>query len=163
MTKSLDNFSIYLWKNPEGFHVTCTLNYQQPNERRAFFSFGKQTYKSWRAYNLYQPAELEDYFNKFKQKHKTHIKEYAPHYWISKLAVNTGNRGRATGAGAMILCHDPEIDEYAFVLDLVNNEYKGLFDPSNLSAKQLKGAKGQCLGEYKWRDDDNPGYVDILA
>lgn len=158
----LDNFSCYLWKNPEGFHVTTTLNYQQPNELRCFFSFGSQTYKSWRAYNLYQPDELLDFFGDFKSKHKSTIKDYAPHYWISKLAVNTGNRGRATGAGAMILCHDPAEESFAFIVQLKTQEFRGLFDASNLSEKQKAGAKGVCLGEFKWRDDEKPNYVEIF-
>jgi hypothetical protein len=160
MADNLDNFSIYLWKNPEGYHVTTTLNYQQPNERRAFFSFGKQTYKSWRAYNVYQPDELANFFTEFKAKHKKSVGEYSSQYWISKLAVNTGTRGRATGAGAMILFEDN--NEYGFVLQLKKQEFKGIFDDSNLSAKQRKGAKGICLGEFKWRDDDKPAYVDIF-
>lgn len=160
MANNLDNFSLYLWKNPEGYHVTTTINYQQPNERRAFFSFGKQTYKSWRAYNLYQPDELLDFFQTFKHKHKNSVSEYAPQYWISKLAVNTGNRGRATGAGSMILLEDH--NEYAFVIQLKDKEFKGIFDDSNLSDKQRKGAKGTCLGEFKWRDDDKPAYVEIF-
>lgn len=159
-TNTLDNFSMWLWDNPEGLHITATLNYQQPNERRVFFSFGKQTYKSWRAFNLCQPIELSDFFNNFKSKHKDLIKEYAPQYWISKCAVNTGTRGRATGAGAMILME--EMGTYYFIIQLKDQEFRGLFDNSNLSAKQLKGKKGVCLGEFKWRDDDKPAYVEIF-
>ena len=160
MASTLDNFSLYLWKNPEGYHVTVTLNYQQTNERRAFFSFGAQTYKSWRAYNLYQPDELHEFFQTFKTKHKKSVSGCAPQYWISKLAVNTGNRGRATGAGAMILLEDN--NEFGFVLQLKDKEFKGVFDDSNLSERQRKGAKGVCLGEFKWRDDDKPAYVEIF-
>jgi hypothetical protein len=160
MANNLDNFSIYLWKNPEGYHVTTTINYQQANELRAFFSFGKQTYKSWRAFNLYQPDELVNFFAEFKAKHKKNVQDYANQYWISKLAVNTGTRGRATGAGSMILFESN--NEYGFVLQLKEQEFKGIFDDSNLSAKQRKGAKGICLGEFKWRDDDKPAYVDIF-
>jgi hypothetical protein len=53
-------------------------------------------------------------------------------------------------------------NEYGFVLQLKEQEFKGIFDDSNLSAKQRKGAKGICLGEFKWRDDDKPAYVDIF-
>lgn len=159
---ALDNVSLYLWKNPEGFHTTATLNYQQPNELRCFFSFGNQTYKSWRAYNLYQPEELCAFFAEFKAKHKQRITEYAAHYWISKLAVNTGNRGRATGAGAMILLHDPQQDEYGFQLQLKDQQFTSMFDNTNLTQKQRTGAKGVCLGEFRWRDDEKPKYVDIF-
>ena len=62
MANTLDNFSLFLWKNPEGYHITVTTNYNTPNEKRSFFSLGGQTYKSWRAFNLKQPEPLKPFF-----------------------------------------------------------------------------------------------------
>lgn len=149
---TLDNFSLYLWNNPEGYHVTVTTNYNLPTEKRSFFSFGKQTYKSWRAYNLHQPEPLKEFFNTFKNKHKGSVTSYANEYWISKLAVNTGTRGRRTAPGAMILLEDNGL--YGFVVQFADHEFRGEFDDSNLSASQRKGAKGVCLGQFIWKDDD---------
>ena len=151
-TNTLDNFSIYLWQNPEGYHVTVTTNYNLPTEKRSFFSFGNQTYKSWRAYNLYQPTPLVEFFNNFKNKHKNKVADYSTQYWISKLAVNTGTKGRRTAQGVMILLEDNQ--EYGFILQLADHEFKGIFDATNLSNKQRKGAKGICLGQYIWKNDD---------
>ncbi len=152
-TNTLDNFSLYLWQNPEGYHVTVTTNYNLPTEKRSFFSFGKQTYKSWRAYNLYQPEPLKEFFETFKAKHKSSIQSYASQYWISKLAVNTKTHGRRTAPGSMILLEDNS--EYAFILQLAEHEFKGFFDASNLSKKQQSGAKGVCLGSFIWKEDSD--------
>lgn len=153
MANTLDNFSLYLWKNPEGYHVTVTTNYNKPNEQRSFFSFGGQTYKSWRAYNQHQPIPLEDFFRKFKQEFQPKLKGVNGNYWISKLAVNTGNKGRRTAPGAMILAE--QNGTMLFYLQLAEHYFEGIFDDSSLSAKQKKGAKGVCLGLYIWKDDDN--------
>lgn len=152
MAKTLENFSLYLWHNPEGYHITVTTNYNLPTEKRSFFSFGQQTYKSWRAYNLHQPEPLKSFFANFKSKHKENVKQYASQYWISKLARNTGTHGRKTAPGALILLEDNSL--YGFVIQLAEYEFKGEFDSSLLSHKQIKGAKGQCLGAYIWKDDD---------
>lgn len=149
---TLDNFSLYLWKNPEGYHITVTTNFNLPSEKRSFFSFGAQTYKSWRAYNLHQPEPLREFFQEFKNAYKPKVSNYAPEYWISKLAVNTGRRGRQTAPGALILLKQGE--SYGFVLRLRHHEFKGEFDDSMLSDRQRRGAKGVCLGQYIWRDDD---------
>ena len=158
-TPTLDNFSLYLWDNPEGFHVTVTTNYNTPKEKRSFFSFGKQTYKSWRAYNLHQPEPILAFFKMFKDKHKTNLKElgndYCNDYWISKLAVNTGTHGRRTAPGAMILFEVSKSNEYHFIVNFNSKEFKGSFDPGLLSSKQRKGAKGKCLGAYIWKDDSD--------
>lgn len=153
MSNKLENFSLYLWKNPEGYHVTVTTNYNTATEKRSFFSFGNQTYKSWRAYNLYQPVPLKEFFESFKHQHKSLVSTYAPQYWISKLAVNTGNRGRKTAPGAMILLEDS--GDYGFLLQLADHEFRGAFDPSNLSKRQLQGAKGVCLGSFIWKEDSD--------
>ncbi len=149
-TNILNNFSLYLWNNPEGFQVTVTTNYNLPTQKRKFFSFGKQTYKSWKAYNLYQPESLKEFFGTFKNKHKSLIDSYANQYWISKLAENTNTDGRRTAKGAMILLEDN--GEYGFVLQLDTHEFRGIFDNSSLTAKQRKGAKGVCLGQFIWKD-----------
>jgi hypothetical protein len=151
MANKLENFSLYLWQNPEGFHVTVTTNYNTPTEKRSFFSFGKQTYKSWRAFNLHQPEPLKQFFEKFKFKHQTEIKKF-DQYWISKLGVNTGTKGRRTAPGAMILIEASNV--YGFVVQFAEHEFKGEFDDSLLSTKQKKGAKGVCLGQFIWKDDD---------
>jgi hypothetical protein len=148
----LENFSLFLWENPEGYHITVTTNYNLNTEKRSFFSFGKQTYKSWRAYNLHQPEPLKGFFSSFKDKHKETLKLF-DEYWISKLAVNTGTKGRRTAPGAMILIKDA--DNFGFSLDLAEHRFKGEFDPSLLSSKQKAGAKGVCLGAYIWKDDDS--------
>lgn len=151
-TNTLDNFSLYLWDNgPEGLHVTVTTNYNLPTQKRSFFSFGKQTYKSWQAYNLYQPVPLKDFFINFKSQHQSKVKTYAQQYWISKQVVNTKKNGRRTAQGAMILLEDNQ--EYGFVLQLADHEFRGMFDASNLSKKQLSGAKGVCVGSFIWRED----------
>lgn len=147
----LENFSLFLWKNPEGYHVTVTTNYNLNTEKRSFFSFGKQTYKSWRAYNLHQPQPLLEFFNNFKHLHKEPLK-LLDEYWISKLAANTGSKGRRTAPGAMILIKDA--DSFGFSLDLAEHKFKGEFDAGLLSDKQKKGAKGVCLGAYIWKEDD---------
>lgn len=151
MANKLENFSLYLWKNPEGYHVTVTTNYNQPTEKRSFFSFGKQTYKSWRAYNLHQPEPLKNYFEGFKEQYKGQLRTQSQ-YWISKLAVNTGTSGRRTAPGAMILTETQ--GQYSFVVDFAGNTFDGDFDDSMLSARQRKGAKGVCLGQFVWKDDD---------
>ena len=153
MANSLDNFSLYLWKNPEGYHITVTTNYNTSNEKRSFFSFGKQTYKTWRAYNLHQPVPLEEFFKQFKQQFQSKLKGVNGNYWISKLAVNTGNKGRRTAPGAMILAE--ENNTHHFCLQLAEHYFEGEFDDSLLSAKQRKGAKGVCIGAYIWKADDN--------
>lgn len=153
MAKTLDNFSLYLWQNPEGLHCTVTTNYNTPNEKRSFFSFGGQTYKSWRAYNLNQPEPLKGYFAQFKEQYQAQLKTHGGRYWISKLAVNTGNRGRRTAPGAMILQETAGV--YNFVIDLAGHTFEGEFDDSGLSAKQRKSRKGECLGEFKWQQDDD--------
>lgn len=147
---TLDNFSLFLWSNPEGYHITVTTNYNTPTEKRSFFSFGKQTYKSWRAFNLHQPEPLREFFSKFKGLNKA-IKEIGNDYWISKLAVNTGSKGRRTAPGAMILIDDN--GTFRFKLSLAQHTFGGEFDASTLSDKQRKGAKGVCLGSYIWKED----------
>lgn len=152
MATKLENFSLYLWKNPEGFHVTVTTNFKLPSEKRSFFSFGGQTYKSWRAYNLHQPEPIKKYFEGFKEQYK---KQLTPshQYWISKLAVNTGTKGRKTAPGAMILMEDK--GQYSFIVDFAGHTFDGDFDESILTDKQRKGqTKGVCLGQYVWKDDD---------
>lgn len=151
-TNTLNNFSLYLWDNgSEGLHVTVTTNYNLPNEKRSFLSFGKQTYKSWYAYNQYQPAPLKEFFAEFKTQHQKKIKTYAAQYWISKLVTNTKKAGRKTARGAMILLEDNQ--EYGFILQLAELEFRGVFDAAGLTAKQLKGAKGVCLGSFIWKED----------
>lgn len=153
MANTLDNFSLYLWKNPEGYHITVTTNYNTANEKRSFFSFGKQTYKTWRAYNLHQPEPLQDFFKKFKQEFQPKVKIIPGNYWISKLAVNTGTKGRRTAPGAILLAE--ENNTHHFFLQLAEHYFEGEFDESLLSAKQKKGAKGECIGAYIWKDDNN--------
>jgi hypothetical protein len=150
-TNTLENFSLYLWRNPEGLHVTVTTNYNLPVEKRSFFSFGNQTYKSWRAFNQHQPVPLKDFFAKFKNQWQNKFKTHTGNFWISKLATNTKTHGRRTAQGAMILF---EIDDQNFfIMQLKDQYFEGKFDDSNLSDKQLKGAKGVCLGSFMWRDD----------
>jgi hypothetical protein len=151
MANTLDNFSLYLWKNPEGYHVTVTTNYNTSNEQRSFFSFGNQTYKSWKAFNLHQPVPLKEFFENFKSKYKNDVKEFEQ-YWISKLGVNTGTKGRRTAPGAMILFEDNS--EYGFIVHFKEHVFRGMFDDNALTAKQKQGAKGVCLGSYIWKDDD---------
>jgi hypothetical protein len=153
MKKVLDNFSLYLWDNPEGLHVTVTTNFNTQNEKRSFFSFGKQTYKSWRAFNLHQPEPLKEFFVGFKQEWQPKLKGVQGNYWISKLGVNTGNKGRKTAPGAMILAE--ENGTFMFYMQLEQHYFEGVFDDSSLTAKQRKGAKGECLGAFIWKDDDN--------
>jgi len=152
MANTLDNFSLFLWKNPEGYHITVTTNYNTPNEKRSFFSLGGQTYKSWRAFNLKQPEPLKPFFEEFKNEYKTNLKTCPGDYWISKLATNTGTAGRRTGNGAIILFECG--DSYGFTLHLKEHKFNGEFDESILSERQKKGAKGRCLGAYIWKDDD---------
>jgi hypothetical protein len=152
MAKTLDNFSMYLWQNPEGLHITLTTNFRTPNEKRSFFSFGKQTYKSWRAFNLYQPEPLREYFNNFKETYNKQLKTTPHDYWISKLAVNTGLRGRRTAPGCCILQNIS--GNYNFVIRLADHQFEGDFDDSNLSPNQRSGAKGVCLGSFIWKNDD---------
>jgi hypothetical protein len=152
-TNTLNNFSLYLWKNPEGLHVTVTTNYNLPTEKRSFFSFGKQTYKSWRAYNLHQPQPLLDFFADFKNEFQPKLKTVQGNYWISKLGVNTGTKGRRTAPGAMILAEDN--GTYMFYMQLKEHYFEGVFDDSSLTSKQRKGAKGECLGAYTWKNDDD--------
>lgn len=150
MANTLDNFSLYLWRNPEGYHVTVTTNYNLPTQKRKFFSFGKQTYKSWRAYNLYQPEPLKEYFLNWKNQYKEVFKDRESDYWVSKLAENTGTHGRRTAPGCMILFKDQE--RFAFIVSFADLTYKGWFDDSMLSDRQRRGAKGVCLGSYIWKD-----------
>jgi hypothetical protein len=149
-TNTLDNFSLYLWDNPEGYHITVTTNYNTSTEKRSFFSFGKQTYKSWRAFNLHQPEPLKEFFSNFKEQNKS-IKEVGRDYWISKLAVNTGTKGRRTAPGAMILIDDN--GTFTFKLNLAQHAFSGEFMNDSLSEAQRKGAKGVCLGCYIWKED----------
>jgi len=153
MAKTLDNFSLYLWHNPEGYHVTVTTNYKQPTEQRSFFSFGGQTYKSWRQFNLSQPEPIRGYFAQFKEIYQPQIKHVKHNYWISKLALNTGTRGRRTAPGAMILQQSGDV--YSFVLDLAGHTFEGDFDHRLLTERQRVGAKGTCVGAYVWQNDDN--------
>lgn len=150
-TNNLENFSLYLWDNPEGYHITVTTNYKLPTEKRSFFSFGKQTYKSWTAYNLHQPEPLRGYFAEFKHKHKSTVKTYASQYWISKLVRNTGTHGRRTAPGAMILLEEQGI--WGCVVQFAEHEFRCEFDANLLSHSQKQGAKGQCIGAYIWKDD----------
>jgi hypothetical protein len=129
----LENFSLYLWENPEGYHITVTTNYNLSTEKRSFFSFGKQTYKSWRAFNLHQPEPLRGFFGEFKDKNKENIKLF-DEYWISKLAVNTGTKGRRTAPGALILILDSNV--FGFSLQLAEHKFKCEFDNSFLSVNQ---------------------------
>lgn len=152
MANTLENFSLYLWKNPEGYHVTVTTNYNLQSEKRSFFSFGKQTYRSWRAFNLHQPEPLKGYFAHIKETYQQQLKTINNPYWISKLGVNTGSHGRRTAPGVMILQEDQGI--YNFVVHLVDYTFEDTFDSSLLTANQRKGAKGQCLGAYIWKNDD---------
>lgn len=152
MNNTLENFSLYLWNNPEGLHVTVTTNYNTAKEKRSFFSFGSQTYKSWRAYNLHQPVPLQDFFAEFKNEYKPKLKNNTGNYWISKLALNTGNKGRTTLAGAMILAQDE--GQFSYVMQLRDKYFEGVFDDSILSNRQRQGAKGQCVGAFVWKDDD---------
>lgn len=154
MANTLDNFSLYLWQNPEGYHVTVTTNFNTAKEQRSFFSFGKQTYKSWRAYNQHQPQPLLDFFLEFKNQWQPKLKNVNGNYWISKLAVNTGNKGRRVAPGSMILAEDNNGD-FLFYLQLKEHQFEGVFDASCLTNKQRQGAKGVCLGAYTWKDDDN--------
>lgn len=147
-TNTLENFSMYLWDNPEGYHITLTTNFGLSTEKRKFFSFGGQTHRSWRAFNLYQPIPLKAFFAEFQSLHKSIIKENNLDYWISKLAENTGTKGRRTAKGAMILMQ--ENTDFAFILQLDTMEFHGWFDQTTLSEKQKKGAKGRCVGEFRW-------------
>jgi hypothetical protein len=157
-TNTLENFSLYLWDNPEGLHVTVTTNFGLPSEKRSFFSFGKQTHQSWRAYNLHQPEALKPFFSHFKELNQLDLKKHSIDYWISKLAVNTGTQGRRTARGAMILIE--EAGKYAFILKLGEHEFREEFDDSGLSQKQKRGAKGRCIGEYRW---NNQSAIDDYA
>ena len=151
-TNTLNNFSLQLWRNPEGYHVTVTTNYNLATEKRSFFSFGAQTYRSWKAYNLHQPIPLKEYFAGIKEIYKPELKNYPHNFWISKLGVNTGTHGRRTAAGMMIL---QEIaNEFHYIMHLKELTFEGVFDPNNLTEKQKKGAKGVCLGSYMWKEDD---------
>lgn len=152
-TNTLDNFSLYLWRNPEGLHVTVTTNYNLPTEKRSFFSFGNQTYKSWRAFNQYQPVPLKDFFAQFKNQWQDKFKKHSGNFWISKLAINTKTHGRRTAQGAMILFEMD--DQYCFIMQLKDQYFEGVFDDSNLSKKQLSGAKGVCLGSFIWKADSD--------
>ena len=152
MANTLDNFSLYLWHNPEGYHVTVTTNYNTPKEKRSFFSFGGQTFKSWRAYNLNQPEPLKEFFYLFKEQYKQQLKKMHNKFWISKLAVNTGTNGRRTAPGVMIL--QQENERFSFVVQFADHTFEGDFDESLLSERQKKGAKGRCIGAYIWKDDD---------
>ena len=152
MKNTLENFSLYLWNNPEGLHVTLTTNYNTAREKRSFFSFGNQTYKSWRAYNLYQPTPLQPFFAEFKNEWQSNLKQAEKSYWISKLGENTGNSGRRTLAGAMILFK--QSGTFCFVMQLRDQYFEGEFDDSMLSERQRRGAKGQCVGAHIWKDQN---------
>lgn len=150
---NLENFSLYLWNNPEGYHVTVTTNYNTPKQKRSFFSFGKQTYKSWRAYNDSQPGQLKEFFANFKNEFQPKLKGNVGNYWISKLAVNTGNKGRRVAKGIMILVE--EHGKYHFIVQLGDHHFDGEFESSLLTDKQRKGAKGVCEGAFIWKEDDD--------
>lgn len=154
----LDNFSLYLWNNgPEGYHITVTLNYNTTRQRRCFISFGKQTYRSWRAYNENQPPQYKDFFANFKQRWRQAINANGlKEYWISKMGMNTGNKGRVVAETACILFNDD--DRWGCIIDFAGEEHKVFFDEI-----QRLGKKGTCIGEYRWNGTNNIQGMDVFS
>jgi hypothetical protein len=94
---------------------------------------------------------LLEFFAGFKNQWQDKFKKHSGNFWISKLATNTKTQGRRTAQGAMILFEVE--DQYCFTMQLKDHHFEGVFDASNLSKKQLSGAKGVCLGSFMWQED----------
>jgi hypothetical protein len=157
---ALENTHLWLWNNEEGLHCSVTINYGTTGEKNAFFSFsGNNTLNQWKAYNDKQPEPLKPYFAEIKEKYRQFLKDYGSNYRISKLARNTGSKGRRVMNGMMILFEPTANDsEYSFIAHIGDDVLRGQFDSTRVSERQQKTDVGTCIGAFNWyapRDEDD--------
>lgn len=152
----LKNVSFWLWDNrdtDEGLHIVGSYNYGEPDYKRFYSSMrGAQTFRQWTGFNKYQPESSKMIFAEFKQRQKANLREFDGDWWASKFAMDAQPKGTVIIPGGIVLMSAG--GEYAFECRIQDREFRGLFDPTGLTAKQRNPRKGVCLGHWSFREED---------
>lgn len=158
---ALERLSMWLWDNPPkadgtggGLHCTVDINFDLPNGKRAMFSLGgENTRNQWKAYNDSQPTQLKEYFAYLKNTYREEVKrliEEGNTVRISKLAMNTGNKGRRVMNGMILLVSKG--NRHTFTMHIGEHRFDGEFDASTETAAQRNNTRGGIFqGEWRWQ------------
>lgn len=148
---ALEKLNMWLWDNEEGMHITVDVNYGLSTHKRAFFSLkGENTLNKWKAYNDKQPSQLREYFGGLKEQYRQQVKDIIARghaVRISKLATNTGTKGRRVMNGMIML-----YDTREFVVVVGEHEFSGRFETDGgTMAQRNNSLGGKFLGEWRWQ------------
>lgn len=144
----LENVSMWLYNNLDGYHITITTNYNTPTYKKRHFSLKSAAcYNSWRRYESNQPPEYRTYFSNIRNKLEDNIIELNVNFRASKLAENTGTIGKRVCPGAIIVF---DTDPKMFILYLGPKRFTGEFLTDHITQKQVDTG---CVGSWSWKDE----------